>query len=282
MLRERNINQVKQKMRRLSEKYKRIKSSSESMQNQNSLKIISWNVDGGLNPQYNNNINVVNVINEASADWLLIQEAAGLKGGYKKSNQHNIAELKGMDHVATDEFGTTVISAKRVIDNFIKIPLPDDLFGSVNPKKIFHVTAVVVILKTEIRNRNALILVNVYRSPSKEAIMINKLEVLFKYIHQFMDDQNPNMLICGDFNIWSELIGSPLELRTMNKNKFEDGDKLFEVMNKYRVSSNHLPVFILYKIGKYILDTLLVFIQCMMTMNITYNKIPSKPKPKPK
>ena len=48
-----------------------------------------------------------------------------------------------------------------------------------------------------------------------------------KYLHNLKkvtNDPNPNLISCGDYNIWHEMIGSDGKKRDIYKNKFKNGD----------------------------------------------------------
>ena len=94
----------------------------------NCLKILCWNVEGGLNQSYNRHPMVKKVIQDSDCDYLLAQEAAGLSGGYQQRNNAKLSNIIGMNNITTDLYGTTAIYTKDRNDKQVEILFPDDLF----------------------------------------------------------------------------------------------------------------------------------------------------------
>ena len=217
--------QIKQEKHRVNRKGKKIKDK---------ITAISWNVDGWLNAEYGKTEIITSDILQYKPSIILTQETAGLKGGYKKDKTNLIAKIGGYKIRAVDEYGITAIYLKEDIANYSVIKLPSDLFGKNKTKQQkLHITALILFTKQPIRDRHELVFVNGYRSPADDAIDIKQIHKVFDYIKRFMGDRNPNIMVNGDFNFWSELIGSDPTMRTKYKSKFEIGDDMFDVMAKH-------------------------------------------------
>ena len=179
-------------------------------------------------------------INQYEPMVLMAQETLGFKGhGYKLRKKQDYVEINNMFIASNDPYGITSIYVNKKIKDYVSIHFPMDLFGELNQKYIIHASAVIIFINGKIRNRDYIIYVSVYRSPHKDAISLNAMEIIIKYIQKFVNDKNPNIIIGGDLNCYHENIGSN-PLRRYDKNftkKFIDGDTLFEIMNKYNLNN---------------------------------------------
>ena len=202
--------------------------------------IICWNINGGLNKKSCNHELILNQLNQYNPYILLTQETMGVKGcGYIIRNKNELPMINNMKMVTMDHYGVTAIYISNNIKEYVVIDIPLDIYGNVEPKNTIHTTAIIIFIDKLIRNRDNIIYINMYRSPNKNAIKLKNIKKLFKYIHNFTNDDNPNIICGGDLNIWSNLIGNELTKKINNKHlykkKYEDGDELFDIMTKLKM-----------------------------------------------
>ena len=72
-------------------------------QQHDNIKILSWDTDGRLNPIYDNHeIIMSNIYQHNNKTVIIIQKAAGLKGGYRNRKNNILTEIPNMNLVTTD------------------------------------------------------------------------------------------------------------------------------------------------------------------------------------
>ena len=194
------------------------------------LRLLYWNVNGGLHYEHKNHHEILNYVQQYSPHILLTQETIGTIGGYKKNRKHKIQKLPQMNLICNDQCSITSIFIHESIKKYIPIPFPNELFQNQNPKNIIHATAVIIFIDSPIRNRNNIVILNLYRSPNKNAVNLSRIQVVLHHIKHFMNDTQPNIIIGGDLNFWAEYIGSDPRERTTYKRKFTDGDDILHSM----------------------------------------------------
>ena len=221
-------------------KFKR--SNAEKMLNK--MKMMIWNVDGGMNKNSKKHDLTLFEINTFKPSILLTQETLGTKGtGYKRQNKNKCGEPVGMKLICIDECGVTAIFLRDDVKDYIKIDFPPQLFNNIHPKDVIHATAVVIFSNQKIQSRDKVVIVNVYRSPAVTAISLRSMTIIINYVKSMLKDDSPNIIMGGDLNFWSELNGSDPNKRTVYPQKFKAGDVMIETMKQQRMSivSNKEP-----------------------------------------
>ena len=208
------------------------------------LKMMYWNVDGGMNIISSKHEQILHAIDQFKPTILCVQEAIGTKGkGYIRRSKSSCGNVSKMKLITMDDYGVTAIYLHHKVRDYVTLHFPSSLFEQFEPKDKIHATGVVVSIKRQVRNRNSIIFINVYRSPGNSAAPIAQVSKLINWTKQFVEDQSPNIILGGDMNFWSELNGSDPKKRTKYKKKFEDGDSLTDALRQQKMSifSNKQP-----------------------------------------
>ena len=126
------------------------------------LHIISWNVDGGLNPNYkHHDLIQTHLMNYPSTTIILSQESIGTKGGYRKMSQSALANIHNMNLVSADPYCITAIYLHKHCNNFVSIPIPETIYKSNNDTlQQIHASAIVLQTDKQIRSRHEIAILN--------------------------------------------------------------------------------------------------------------------------
>ena len=201
------------------------------------LNVICWNTNGGLNINYQQYEQTMTYLGTyPSTTIIMSQESIGTKNGYHRTPTTAITDLPNMHLAAYDPYCVTTIHIHDNCQNYIPIQFPESIYHTItNPINRIHASAVVIQTNKTVRSRNEMVLLNLYRSPNSKPSTMYQITRIIQYIQHFLGDQNPNIIIGGDLNIWSEEIGSDPHMRFRRPDKFKEGDKAFEIMNKLNI-----------------------------------------------
>ena len=211
--------------------------SPTKYQHLRNINIICWNTNGGLNANYQNYEETLTYLNDyPSTTIIMSQESIGTKNGYHLSPATAIPDIPNMHLAANDPYCITTIHIHDNFHNYVPIHFPEYIYDTITePINRIHATAVVLQINKTIRSRNEIVLLNLYRSPNSKSTTMHQVTRIIQYIHHFLGDKNPNIIIGGDLNIWSEEIGSDPHMRLKRPDKFKNGDKLFEIMHNMNI-----------------------------------------------
>eukprot|EP01083_Nonionella_stella_P226596 804573_1 len=99
------------------------------------------------------------------------------------------------------------------------------------PSSHLNIPLCAIYLDEQIRNRECIIFINIYRSPSITAVQISEINKILNVVKRITKDKNPNIILGGDINAYHEKWGS--KNRSKYKNKFEEGDMMMHQMAKH-------------------------------------------------
>ena len=166
----------------------------------------------------------------------MVQEAMGLKGGYIRNNNQMTTGHYDTTLATMDVYGITAILINGDKYNYAPINIPESIYKNIeNPMQRIHASAVTIDTGRKIRNGDKIILLNLYRSSNAKDGHNEQLQAIINHLHNFMNDKNPNIIIAGDLNIWSEMIGSDPEMRITRPRKFIIGDEIIELFANNRI-----------------------------------------------
>ena len=141
--------------------------------------------------------------------------------------------MLGLNLVSHGKYGFTVIYISTSHDGYTPIPFPEHTTnGNSNPIDILHGTAVTVSVDHPIRGRNEMAILNIYKSSNMKPSALHQLHFMLQHVRTFMQDNSPNIIITGDFNSWTEIIGFNPIMRIKRPRKFKEGDKLVHFVVK--------------------------------------------------
>ena len=153
---------------------------NKNIQHLRDLHIISWNVNGGLDPKYNDHELIINHINNyPSTTIILAQETTGIKGGYTITPQSRISCINNMNLVASDHHGITAIYVHQQCHSYTPITFPQHIYQhETDTINHIHATAITLQINEPIRSRHEITIFNIYMSPNSNKSTINQLTTI--------------------------------------------------------------------------------------------------------
>ena len=171
--------------------------------NNESLRIISWNINGNLNTNTNKYPIFINEIKNA-AHIYAFQETIGTKfTGYQPQNEQTYGLLLDADKITDDRYGiTSIYINNNIIKNYVPIPIPCSLYDGANGTSRIYATSTSIILP-----HTNICIINIYRPP------ITTIHGTKQHMKQLQNVINGSkslleeIIYYGDLNIWHEAWG---------------------------------------------------------------------------
>eukprot|EP01083_Nonionella_stella_P189320 699849_1 len=171
---------------------------------------------------------------QTNPDLILCQESLGFRGmGYTKDREEGeYVDTRMHELIHHDDYDINSIMKRNNIEGIRPMNIGSD--GRKEPKNVMHYAGVMAMIDPPINGRKMMAIISVYRPGAMDDLR-SGLDMIWKQICREMQDDDPLILIQGDFNIWHEQIGSDPSKRRTDKSKFEMGDILMDFMRERRM-----------------------------------------------
>ena len=174
-----------------------------------SLRVISWNINGNIDINSNNYPIFTDDIQNI-AQIYPFQETIGTKfRGYQLQKHNAYGILRDADKITSDHYGITSIYVNtNIIHDYIPIPIPESLYDNNYATQRSYVSSTLLTLP-EIN----ICIINIYRPPlttiNETKMHLKQFQNIMNWMKQFLNELSVEYLVFGDFNLWHESIGSP-------------------------------------------------------------------------
>eukprot|EP01083_Nonionella_stella_P272472 923982_1 len=142
-----------------------------------SIDIIWWNTEGACRRSDTRNTDLLASIDTYNADMFIANEMMGFKGkdrGYRTYDEEErmkwIPNPFQMHLASRNETLICGTFIRNNIKSVIPIALPENIFINIPLKNRIHADLCAIYLDEQIRNREYIIFINIYRSPSITAV----------------------------------------------------------------------------------------------------------------